>query len=158
MTFRLGGGGNPALCYVSILDGETGEELARFANSEFNDLGTATINQGSNLANMVLYQADLSEFLGKTVQIRVTDNATSEWGLITVDDFVTYYEDEGALPENAFVAKNILPVTDPTPDEPTPSPTPPTEAEPSEEGEFGTDGEYAVDGETDIATSFRPLE
>jgi hypothetical protein len=107
MTFRLGGGGNSDLCYVSVVDAETNKELARFANSEFNDQGIDTINQGSNLANMVLYKADLSAILGRKVKIVVTDNATSDWGLITVDDFVTYYASE---PETGVKAENLLQV------------------------------------------------
>ena len=109
ITFLLGGGNNPKLCYVSILDAQTDEELMRFANSYFNDIGTGLINKGSNLANMVLYKADLTSLQGRSVKIRITDNAVNSWGLITVDSFVTYYLDATAVPEKAFVAKDILP-------------------------------------------------
>jgi len=109
ITFLLGGGGNPLECYVSIIDAETGEELARFANRLFNDKGTGIINNGSNLANMVLYKADLSAFMGRSLKIRVVDNATSNWGLITVDSFVTYYKDAAGIPQNANMAVDIKP-------------------------------------------------
>ena len=109
ITFLLGGGGNPLECYVSIIDAETGEELVRYANRLFNDKGVGTINNGSNLANMVLYKADLSEYMGRSLKIRIVDNATNNWGLITADSFVTYYRDEAGVPAKANEAKDIKP-------------------------------------------------
>ena len=114
ITFLLGGGGNPLECYISIIDAESGEELARYANRLFNDKGIGIINNGSNLANMVLYKADLSEFMGRSLKIRVVDNATAVWGLITVDSFVTYYKDAAVVPSNANMAIDIKP--EPLPD------------------------------------------
>ncbi len=109
ITFLLGGGGNPLECYVSIIDAETGEELARYANRLFNDKGIGIINNGSNLANMVWYKADLSEFMGRSLKIRIVDNATNNWGLITADSFVTYYKDASGVPEKANEAVDIKP-------------------------------------------------
>lgn len=114
ITFLLGGGGNPLECYISVIDAETGEEVARFANRLFNDKGTGIINHGSNLANMVLYKADLSEFMGRSLKIRIVDNAENNWGLLTADSFVTYYKEISAVPENANLAVNIKP--EPLPD------------------------------------------
>jgi hypothetical protein len=114
ITFMLGGGGNPLECYISIIDAETGEELARYANRLFNDKGIGIINNGSNLANMVWYKADLSEFMGRSLKIRVVDNGTSNWGLLTVDSFVTYYKDIAGVPEKANLAVDIKP--QPAPD------------------------------------------
>ena len=114
ITYLLGGGGNPLECYISIIDAETGEELVRFANRLFNDKGIGIINHGSNLANMVLYKADLSEFMGRSVKIKVVDNSENNWGLITVDSFVTYYKDIAGVPEKANLAIDIKPA--PLPD------------------------------------------
>ena len=114
ITFLLGGGGNPLECYISIIDAETGEELVRYANRLFNDKGIGIINNGSNLANMVLYKADLSRFMGRSLKIRVVDNATNNWGLITVDSFVTYYKDVAGVPAKANLAVDIKP--EPLPD------------------------------------------
>jgi len=114
ITYLLGGGGNPLECYISIIDAETEEELVRFANKLFNDKGTGIINNGSNLANMVMYKADLSEFMGRSLKIRIVDNSTSNWGLITADSFVTYYKDKAGVPEKANLAVNIKPA--PLPD------------------------------------------
>ncbi len=108
ISFMLGGGADPHKCYVSIIDAQTGEELARYANSLFSDRGIGIINNGSNLANMVWYKADLSEFMGRSVKIRITDNAENNWGLLTVDSFVTYYREEAAIPEKANLAVNIV--------------------------------------------------
>ncbi|MBO4572672.1 MAG: hypothetical protein J5762_02770 [Clostridia bacterium] len=109
ITYLLGGGGNGRLCYVSVIDANTGEELARYHNRYFNDRGTGTINSGSNLANMVLYKADLSEYLGRSLKIRIVDNATSYWGLMTCDSFVTCYNSIEGVPTDAKTAKDIKP-------------------------------------------------
>ena len=109
ITFLLGGGGNPLECYISIIDEETGEEVARYANRLFSDKGIGILNNGSNLANMVLYKADLTEFMGRSLKIRIVDNATSGWGLITADSFVTYYKDAAGIPANANEAVNVKP-------------------------------------------------
>ena len=114
ITFLLGGGANPLECYISIIDAETGEELARYANRLFNDKGIGIINNGSNLANMVMYKADLSEYMGRSLKIQIVDNAVSGWGLITADSFVTYYKDLAGVPSNANESINIKP--EPLPD------------------------------------------
>lgn len=106
ITFLLGGGKNPELCYISVIDEGNGEELARYSNSFFCDKGTGTINYGSNLANMVWYKADLSAFSGREVKLRITDRASGDWGLITADSFVTYYKTESEVPAGAIYAVN----------------------------------------------------
>ena len=110
ITFMLGGGRNPLECYISVIDAESGEEVARYANSLFSDRGTGIINHGSNLANMVMYKADLSAFMGRKLKIRIVDNAKENWGLITADSFVTYYSEAAAVPAKANLAKDILTV------------------------------------------------
>ena len=116
ITFSLGGGGDPALCYLSVLDAETGAELARFANLLFTDNGTGKqLNTTSFLANMISYKADLTACgikSGTKIRLRITDNATSNWGLVTADSFITYYESADDVPQDAFTAKNILPQTE----------------------------------------------
>ena len=108
ITFLLGGGKNPKVCYIAIIDTETGNELARYYNELYIDNGIGIINKGSNLMNMVQYKADLSQYLGKKVQIKVVDNASSDWGLVAVDSFITYYEDINSIPEDAYQVSNIL--------------------------------------------------
>ena len=111
MSFLFGGGKDPRLCYISLYSGDT--EVARYSNRYFHDLGTGLLNNGSNLANMVQYVADISEFKNQELYIRVYDNAVNNWGLVTVDGFVTYYTDENSLPNSYYEAVNMLKVTQP---------------------------------------------
>ena len=112
MTFRMSGGRDPLKCHVSILDASTNEELLRFANFMFNDLDDPNvldyIGKGANLMNLILYRADLSTVHGREVKIQVVDQATNDWGLVCVDSFITYYENEAAVDDNAIVCPNTL--------------------------------------------------
>ena len=112
MTFRMSGGRDPISCHVSILDASTNEELLRFANFMFNDLDDPNvlnyIGRGANLMNLILYRADLSSIHGREVKIQVVDNATNDWGLVCVDSFITYYENENAVDDNAIICPNTL--------------------------------------------------
>lgn len=109
ITYLLGGGGNPLECYLSVIDALTEEEVARFTNKGFSDLGTGLINNGSNLANMIWYKADLSEFMGRTLKLRLVDNGATNWGLLTADSFVTYYKSESGVPAKARLAVDVKP-------------------------------------------------
>lgn len=114
ISFRLGGGASPAKCYVSILDSQSGKELARFGNLSFRDNGIAggAVGTTSFLANMVQYKVNLVDCgiaLGSKLKLQIVDNATNDWGLVTADSFITYYENANGLPEKAVEAKNILP-------------------------------------------------
>jgi hypothetical protein len=102
MTFKLGGRGG----YVSIYS-EAGVELARFANSEFANINFPNVDQGMRLANMVQYKVDLTQFaaLGDNLYIQITDDQTADFGLMTLDSFLTYHETE---PVDGVVAVNIL--------------------------------------------------
>ena len=95
ITYLLGGGKKPELCYLSVIDADSGKELTRYCNSAFND-GT-----------LILYKADLSEFIGKTVKLVLTDNAVDNWGLLVADSFKTYYETAKALPKDAITATDL---------------------------------------------------
>ena len=55
-----------------------------------------------------MYKADLSEFIGKTVKLVLTDNAVDNWGLLVADSFKTYYETAKALPKDAITATDLL--------------------------------------------------
>ena len=59
------------------------------------------------MANMVSYKANLSEFIGRNVKIRIVDNAANDWGLIFCDDFVTYYATETEISAEAILAQNL---------------------------------------------------
>lgn len=102
MTFKLGGNGG----YVSIYNDQD-VELARFVNSEFADINFPHVDQGMRLANMELYRVDLTDFasLGDTLYIKITDNTTSGWGIMTFDSFFTHYE---VAPTEGVLALNTL--------------------------------------------------
>ena len=108
MTFRMSGGRDPLAIYISILDATSEEELLRFTNFMFNDLNTSLVGHGSYLMNMVLYKADLSSLLGREVKIQVVDRATSNWGLVCADSFITYYEDANTIDNTAIFNPNTL--------------------------------------------------
>ena len=62
---------------------------------------------GSYLGNMVQYKADLSNYIGRNVKIRIVDNAQNDWGLLFCDDFVTYYETIEEINENTILAEDL---------------------------------------------------
>ena len=86
MTFKLGGGKNSALTYISVVDALTEEELFRFAN-------TADDEKAIKGA-LVSFKADISSALGKSVRIAVVDDSTANVGYMTLDSFLTYHETE----------------------------------------------------------------
>ena len=116
ITFKLGGGKNTELCNIEIIDAETEEVLFVYGNKMFKDLGKSYLTDGNvidlsadgyYLANMVEYKADLSSILGRSVKIRIVDNAENDWGLLFCDDFITYYENAEDITSNAILAENL---------------------------------------------------
>ena len=96
ITFKLGGGYNPD-CYIEIVDAETNEAIAKYHND----------NTDNNEGHMFLFKADLSEFMGKEVYIRVVDNASAAWGCLAVDSFITHYTSTEDLPEATLIESKI---------------------------------------------------
>ena len=84
-------------CYIEIVDAESDIAIAKYHND----------NENSNEGYMFLFKADLSEFIGREVYIRVVDNASAEWGCLAVDSFITYYESIEELPEATFIDNKI---------------------------------------------------
>jgi len=105
ITFRLGGGKNVNLVHIKIRDAETDEILAIYGNTEFSEENFPNVEAGMRLANMELYRADLSPYIGRTLYIEIVDNATHDWGLIFADAFHTYHEE---VPTEGVIAKNFL--------------------------------------------------
>ena len=85
ITYMLGGGNT--FCYVQVIDSTTGEILARYRQQARED------------AVLKLYVADLSAYIGRSARIQLVDNATHDWGCVSFDNVVTYYENapEGML-------------------------------------------------------------
>ena len=93
VTFKVGAMKDGNYVYVDVVDNETKEILARYYNGLWADT-TDGVKSGCTL---VAYKADLSEFAGKEVFFRISDNADENYGLFFVDSFNTYYitEPEG---------------------------------------------------------------
>lgn len=109
ITFKLGAGKSVALTYISIVDAESGIELARFGNTMFNSTDYMQNAEDYREANLIPYVADLSKYKGHTAYILVVDDSTANWGFLTMDSFVTYYEDK---PDTVayYEAKDIKPI------------------------------------------------
>ena len=108
ITYLLGGAKDPRKVYLSLLDVETGEELGRYGNPYFNDLGEGAINKGSNLMNLLPYDLDASSFLGRRLCVELVDSSSSDWGLMAFDSLCTYHPSLVSIPEGSYSAKNLL--------------------------------------------------
>ncbi|CAI6050503.1 hypothetical protein PAECIP112173_01369 [Paenibacillus sp. JJ-100] len=106
ITFRMGGGKHPDQVYVSVIDADTGDLIARYGNTEFNESGFPDPAQGLRLANMEQYKADLSKYIGKDLYVEIVDNGQSDWGVIFADAFHTFHE---IVPTEGVMAENIMP-------------------------------------------------
>jgi meiotically up-regulated gene 157 (Mug157) protein len=109
ISFKLGAGNNVGLTYISVVDAKDNQELFRFANTKFNSTNYLTDKGNYREANLVGYYADLSLYRGKEVYILVVDDSTANWGYITLDSFVTYYDAKPDL-VGYYEAEDIKPV------------------------------------------------
>ena len=116
VTYKLGGGKDKTKCYIEFIDADTNEVLATTYNQKFREINKNYYYLGYPkdlaeddiyAANMVDYKLDLSAHVGKNVKIRITDNATSDWGLMFVDEFITYYENASDVPTNCVAAQTL---------------------------------------------------
>ncbi len=98
ITFKFGGAKHYEQVYFDVVEYGTDKVLARYYNSEWTDEDKkgCALNQ---------YKANLSEYLNKDMYIRITDNATADYGLFFVDDIITYYSTE---PDIGVEAVNVL--------------------------------------------------
>lgn len=94
ITYKLGGAKNADKVYLDVIEKDTGAILARYYNNAFSDDNSQTAVRGCTL---IAYKADLSQFIGKTVYIRLVDNGVKDYGLFFADSFVTYYASEEEL-------------------------------------------------------------
>ena len=116
VTYRLGGGKNKDLCYIEFIDADTGDVLAKTYNQKFKEISKSyyylghpkdLAEDGVYAANMVEYKVDLSSHIGKNIKIRIVDNATNDWGLLFVDDFVTCYALMSEIPSTSVLAETF---------------------------------------------------
>ena len=116
ITYRLGGGKNKDLCHIEFIDASTEEVLTSTYNQKFKEINKKYYylgypkdlgEDGIYAANMAEYKVDLSEFIGREIKIRIVDNAVDDWGLLFVDDFITYYESEANIPSCYTLAEQF---------------------------------------------------
>jgi len=100
ITFYLGRGFNPNLTYLSVRNADNDMEIARFGqNSDRTEIEDA--------AQMTLYKADLSEYIGEDLYLEFCDYGSYEGNYLTIDEIETYYETE---PVDGILAEDIKPV------------------------------------------------
>ena len=96
LTFKLGAARHVTQVWIDVYDAGTGEILARYGNTAWQER-TDGVKSGCSL---IAYKADLSAYLGRTVKIRVVDNATNDYGLFFADSFDAWHDAE---PDNAYL-------------------------------------------------------
>lgn len=90
IAFLLGAGKDNEKCYVAVYDADSNDELSRQANTDFDSTFVTT--------QMIRYTMDLSQYIGKSVYIKVVDEDKGDsFAYVIVDDFVTFIKDETEL-------------------------------------------------------------
>jgi uncharacterized protein len=97
ISFRLGATKNPELTYLSIKLVGTNEEVFRTYSNRWRE---------SDEENTHLYFIDLTEYEGMRVYLEVIDNSRGDWGLVTLEDVITYYDKLPMVQDE--IALNIL--------------------------------------------------
>ncbi len=90
VTFKIGGAKNAATTYIDVVDNANGTILKRFYNGSWAER-TNDIKSGCTLN---AYKADLSEFIGKEVYVKVVDIAAQDYGVLFLDSVNTLYWSE----------------------------------------------------------------
>lgn len=90
ITFKMGG--NAAKLKVYKDDGTL---IAKYNNYEFADKNFPFIGEGSRLATMTTYYADLSKYKGEKLYIVIEDDeSTNGWAVAFFDDINCYYAED----------------------------------------------------------------
>lgn len=82
ISFRLGATKHADLTYLSVKLVGTNEEVFRTYSDRWIE---------SDEENTHLYFIDLSAYLSCQLYLEFVDNSRSDWGLLTIEDIVTYY-------------------------------------------------------------------
>lgn len=115
MSVSLGGAKNNST-RIELVDATTNNVVFAMKNQLFNDAMAKRYFYNGNpidlakdniyMANMTTYIIDLSSFANTSLKVRIVDEATSDWGLLFVDNIITYYQNEADLPDGTL-ALNI---------------------------------------------------
>lgn len=88
ITFKLGGAKNNTFVYVDVVEAETGNILKRYSNQNHRFVLENGFKYGCELN---AYKANLAGLEGKEVYLRVSDNASGDFGLFFLDSVNTLY-------------------------------------------------------------------
>lgn len=97
ITYKLGGAKNADQVHLEVVEAATGKILRRYHNSNHYYGWEGEVERGCELN---AFKANLSDFAGKEVYIRVSDKATGDFGLFFLDSVKTAYMFE---PTNEFM-------------------------------------------------------
>ena len=109
VSFKLGAAKNKELVYISFyaMVGGVPKEIGRFSNDNFNDVGFPSLSQGMQIQNLVEYHFTFAEeYLGCEMYVEIVDRGERDYGFITLDSVITYYESGEMLPGKT--ATNLL--------------------------------------------------
>lgn len=101
ITFKLGGGRNADLNFLSVIDNADNKEIARYGNHLFNKELTGLQN-----ASLSFFDANLSAYIGKSLHIEINDLGGRDWNFLTLDSIETYHAD---APVDMITALDIKP-------------------------------------------------
>lgn len=93
VTYKVGAMRDGNYVYVDVVDANSKVILARF----YNGLWQERTNDVKSGCTLIEYKADLSQFAGREVFFRISDNANSGYGLFFADSFNTYYAVEPSV-------------------------------------------------------------
>ncbi len=88
MTYKIGAAKNIDQVYVLVVNASNNETLKVLGNPLWADR-TNDVKSGCTL---IPYVVDLKDLMGMEVYIKVVDYASSDYGLVFLDSFITYYE------------------------------------------------------------------
>lgn len=122
-TFTLGGSGvisfkmGGRATELWVCRASDNQPIAKYENNKFADLGDNDpvknfrhVEEGSRLATMTTFYADLSDHLGEDLYIELHDTGipNGNWGVAFFDDIVTYYAGTTQSVLTEFATKNDI--------------------------------------------------
>lgn len=103
ISFKMGG----KAAYVKVYLVENNELVGYYTNTKFADVNFPYVGQGSRLATMTNFFADLSIYLGKKMYVVIGDDANTEgWAVAFFDDIIAYYETVPVLTYDVVLESN----------------------------------------------------
>lgn len=97
ISFKMAGRSASVRVYRS-----DGTEIAFYKNTAFQDVNFPSIAQGSRLATLTSFVADLSAHVGESLYLVLADESITEnWAVAFFDDVSTYYETMPVIAEHS---------------------------------------------------------